>query len=235
MHHDDGIFARGLWRGAFRSSIATRIVGLVACCVLTGAQAQNKISVIGLFKDKAIVEIDGVRRVLNSGTTSPEGIRLIAADSKGAVLEIGGQERRYALGSKIIPGSSTPAPPKATVKIWPDPMGMYLINGSINQFPVKFLVDTGATLVAMNEIEAKRIGIPYKLKGQLGQSSTASGIAKTYYIRLKMVRVGEIELTDVDGAILEGAHPTEVLLGNSFLSRLSMVRSGQMMELQSKR
>jgi aspartyl protease family protein len=235
MHYVDWVLTGRSLRGIFRSVIVPGIAGLATCCAIVSAQAQNKISVIGLFKDKAIVEIDGVRRVLNTGATSPEGVRLLGADSKGAVMVIDGQEQRFVLGSKIIAGTASPSATKATVKIWPDPAGMYLVNGSINQFPVKFLVDTGATLVAMNEVEAKRIGIPYKLKGQLGQSSTASGIAKTYYIRLAKVRVGDIELTDVDGAILEGGYPIEVLLGNSFLSRLNMVRSGQMMELQSKR
>jgi aspartyl protease family protein len=215
----------GAWAGA----------SLIALALAANtAHAVSKINVIGLFKDKAIVEIDGQRRVLSTGNTSPEGVHLLSANSKEAIMAIDGVQRAYTLGSRIGNGFAPPASSSVSVRIWPNAAGMYFVNGNINQFPVKLLVDTGATLVAMNEREAKRLGLPYKLQGVIGQASTASGTTKAYYIRLSKVRVGEIELNDVEAAVLPGAFPTEVLLGNSFLSRLNMVRTGQVMELQSK-
>lgn len=191
------------------------------------------IIVKGLFKNMAIVTIDGKRRTLKLNETSPEGATLISANSESAIIESNGQRNTYRLGQHI--SSSFQAPPaKSQVVITPDKMGMYHVNGSINGFQVKFLVDTGATLIAMNEIQAKRMGLDYKLSGVPGQTSTASGIAKAWYIVLEKVKVGSLKLRKVDAVVIKGQHPRTVLLGNSFLNRFQMVRNGKIMELSTQ-
>lgn len=197
------------------------------------AYAVESLVINGLFKDTAIVTIDGQKRVLKAGNTSPEGVNLIRADSEAAVIEIDGQQNTYHLGNHIS-SSFRAAPEKASVSIVPDKNGMYLISGSIDNFPVKFLVDTGATFIAMNEQQARRLGIDYKMIGVEGSTSTASGIAKAWYFRLKKVKVGALMLRDVEAAVIKGEHPAMVLLGNSFLNRLQMVRHGQIMELRTR-
>jgi len=197
------------------------------------AQAAERISILGLFKDKAIITIDGKRRVLASGQTSPEGVTLIAADSRQAVLEIDGRRATFALGTQISTNYAAVIP-QATAQIWPDESGMYLTNGSINNFPVEFLVDTGATLVAMNKVQAKRLGLDYKLAGEQGLTTTASGTARAYYLNLDKVKVGDILLRSVPAAVIDGEFPIKVLLGNSFLNRLQMTRNGQVLELRQK-
>ncbi|MCI0399950.1 MAG: TIGR02281 family clan AA aspartic protease [Gammaproteobacteria bacterium] len=197
------------------------------------AYAVDKIVVLGLFKDKAVVEIDGKQRVLTVGKASPEGVKLISADSKAAVLEVDGQTASYTLGTHI--GSTFAGPsPQAIVQIWPNDMGMYMVSGSINDLPISFLVDTGATNVAMNEHQAKRIGLDFKLEGTEGQAQTASGITRVYYVNLKRVKVGDIGMRDVQAAVLEGDYPTEVLLGMSFLSKVEMTRAGRLLELRKR-
>ncbi len=184
----------------------------------------------GLFKDKAVVDIDGKLRLLAVGQTSPEGVRLIASDSKTAILEINGSQQAYGLGSKIdnTYKGSTDAD---IVTIAPNSNNMYHVNGSINGFQVSFLVDTGASLISMNKNVAKRIGLNYKLEGEKGLSTTASGVDPIYIMTLKKVKVGDIELRDVDAAIHTGDFPKAILLGNSFLSRVDMQRKGQLMQL----
>lgn len=126
--------------------------------------AVEKIVVNGLFNNMAIVTIDGKQRTLKPGKTSPEGVTLISADSKEAVIEIDGKQETYTLGTHI--GSNfKPSEDSTKVTIAPDQGGMYMVNGSINNYQVKFLVDTGATLISMNKFHAKRLGINYKLKG----------------------------------------------------------------------
>ncbi len=201
-------------------------------CLAGPAQAADKISMVGLFKDKAMVAIDGKQHLLAAGQTV-NGVRLIAADSHSALIEYEGKRRTYGLGATIGTQYAAAVAGK-TVQVWPDASGMYKVSGSVNGFPVQFLVDTGATLVAMSEQEAKRIGLPYATRGVAGKTSTASGVSKTYYLKAEKVRVGAIELRDVDVAVLPGNYPTEVLLGNSFLSRIAMARSGQLMELRTR-
>jgi aspartyl protease family protein len=208
----------------------TLLVALLSAT--TGAQAISKISVVGLFKDTAIVVIDGKRRLLRSGETSPEGVTLISASSSEAVLEIDGEQKRYGLGGQI--GGSYARSEQPSVRIWPTPNRMYAVLGSINGYPVDFIIDTGATLVSMSGREAKRLGIDYRVVGTPGRSSTASGIAKIYLVNLARVRVGDIELRNVEGAVHDGDFPPATLLGMSFLGRLNMSQDGQVLELQKK-
>jgi aspartyl protease family protein len=195
--------------------------------------AIEKIMVMGLFKDKAIVTLDGKRRVLNVGETSPEGATLISATSKEAVIDIDGTQKTYTLGTHISSTFTAPSEGKK-VTIGPDPFGMYHVNGSINNYQVNFIVDTGATFISMNEHQAKRIGLNYKLEGKEAVSNTASGVAKVYLVKLKKVKVGDIELRDVQAAVHDGDHPEVMLLGNAFLSRVNMNREGRILVLEKK-
>lgn len=195
------------------------------------ALAVEKITVLGLFKDKAIVNVDGKQRVLTVGKASPEGVLLISADSEEAVIEVDGQTTSYGLGTHISSIYEKPAD-GPVVQIWPDSYGMYNIIGNINSYPVTFLVDTGATLIAMNKNEARRLGLDYLISGIPSQASTASGVVSTYLVKLNKVRVGDITLHNVDASVIDGDFPTEVLLSNSFLNRLEMRRQGKMLELK---
>ena len=198
----------------------------------TSAMAVNKVVVVGLFKDRAILSIDGKQRLLKAGETSPEGVQLISANSREAVLEIDGERDTYKLGTHISSQFSEPEEGEI-VRLWPNPSnGLYIADGSINGFSMKFVVDTGASLVSMNSHVAKRLGINYRLEGNEGLAQTASGFSKIYIIELESVRVGDIVLSDVKASVHEGDHPTRVLLGNSFLERITLRRDGKMLELQ---
>ncbi len=198
------------------------------------AMAVEKIVINGLFKDKAIVTIDGKQRVLKKGKASPEGVLLIEANSKQALIEIEGNQEVYKLGTHL--GSNNNNKPTSGEKliIAPDPGGMYSISGSINGSSVNFIIDTGASAVSMNSNIAKRLGIDYKLTGKKGMSYTASGKDEIYIVKLKRVRVGNIELRNIEGVVHEGSFPAITLLGMSFLGKLDMKREGRIMELEKK-
>lgn len=196
------------------------------------AFAAPEVSILALFKDKALVRIDGNRRVLAAGQTSPEGVKLIAADSGGATLEIDGKRERYALGDHI--GSHYAAPAAREIRLWPDDQGMYLADGSINGQPVEFLVDTGASQVALNAALARRLGIDFRFEGRRGAVETASGVARAYRVRLDRVKIGDIQLRNVEAVVLDGSHPRRALLGMSFLQRLELKREAGALVLQQK-
>lgn len=212
-----------------------KIISLILLLFSMPCMAVEKITVIGLFKDKAIVEIDGKQRVLNAGQISPEGVKLISASSREAVLEIDGKQDTYTLGTgTMVGGNFAPPPPGVTTTIAPDNSGHYFVNGSINGFQVSFVVDTGATLISMNRNYAQRIGLNYKLEGRESRSSTASGIATVYLMNLKEVRVGDIHMHNVEGAVHDSDFPEVILLGNSFLSRVKMYNDGALLMLEQK-
>ena len=119
------------------------------------------------------------------------------------------------------------------MRVVADAQGMYLASGNINGVPVRFLLDTGATLVSINQPLADRLGLDYR-RGSESQSITANGVAPIWRLRIARVKLGDIELTDVDAAVHQGGFPPMPLLGNSFLSRVEMVRSGSSLLLRRK-
>ena len=193
-----------------------------------------RLTVLGLFKNQAVVQIDGKQHLLKVGKDDgPPGVKLISADSNQAVIEVNGSQATYTVGSQI---TTEYAPPTAgtSVIIAPDPQGMYLTAGTINNYPVTFMVDTGASDIAMNRQQARRMGIDYRVDGKESLTQTASGTAKAYSVVLKKVTVGDITLNDVSALVVDGDSPTEVLLGSSFLNRLSMQREGKVLHLIKK-
>ena len=210
----------------------SRTIVLILLCVVTPcSMAIGKITIAGLFKDRAVVIIDGTQRILTIGKPSPEGVYLISANSQEAVLEIDGVQKTYTLGMEIS-SSFTGPPPEETVTIAPDGDNMYLVNGSINGFQVNFVVDTGATFVAMNKHTAKRIGLDYKIQGIKSTTETASGYTNIYLVKLNEVKVGNITVHDVDAAVHDDDFPSVILLGNSFLARVNMAREGMLLQIK---
>lgn len=215
-----------------RHALKSLSIGILLLIIAPVAAATD-VLVVALFKDKAMVEIDGKRHLLRAGETSPEGVTLVAANSAEAVLEIDGKRSAYPLGSRVSTRFSAPGP-RAEVRIWSDQRGMFTTVGAINGMPVQFLIDTGATTVAMNASEAKRLGINYRFKGRPGAVSTASGVARAYQVKLDRVQVGAIKLFNVDAVVLDGDSPRRPLLGMSFLGRVNMQNDGAVMVLRQK-
>lgn len=196
------------------------------------AHATN-VSVVGLFSGKAIVTINGSKqKLLKAGENTPEGVKLISADSNQAVLEIDGKQQTLSLGQGVSTGGVQESNGKASVTLTADAQGHFLTTGSINGTPTRFLVDTGASAISMSSAEAKRLGISY-LNGQKGFSSTANGVTKVYVVSLNTVKVGDISLNGIQGIVHESAMPV-VLLGMSFLNRVDMKREGDRMVLTKR-
>ena len=207
------------------------ILSVLFCFISTQIVSATDIIVLGLFKNKAIVKIDGVQRTLKKGKKSPEGVILLSADSYTVILEVDGKEQEFKLGRHV--STNFKQKKLAEAKIMPV-NGMYSTTGFINGHPVNFLVDTGATWIAMNVHQARSLGINFRYIGKRSAVSTANGVVPVYRVTLDKVRVGEIELRNVAAGVLEGNSPTQVLLGNSFLNRVEMQRQGQVMLLKQK-
>ncbi|MGD8582038.1 MAG: TIGR02281 family clan AA aspartic protease [Gammaproteobacteria bacterium] len=211
------------------SGILLTVLFMVAA---TNVVALPRIEVQALFGGKAIVMIDGQRRTLSAGQTSPEGVKLIAADSKQAVLEYDGSRKAYQPGGAI--SLSYAKPEHHEEKIYADDHGMFHSVGTINGRTVRFLVDTGATTVAMNKSQARQLGVDYRMKGERIIVSTASENVKGYRVRLKSVSLGRIKQRDVDAMVIDGDHPGPILLGMSFLGNLKVEKSGGIMSIRQR-
>jgi aspartyl protease family protein len=190
------------------------------------------VRVVGLFSDRAVLLVDGKQHLLKVGQTGPHGIKLISATSEGAVLLVDGERVPARLDGRV--GALKRKPEVNAVQVWRDTAGMYTTVGSINGTPVPFLVDTGATAVAMNADQARRLGIDFRVVGRQSGVTTASGAVDAWAVTLDTVRVGDLELHNVDAVVLEGAHPETTLLGMSYLGRLDISNDGRLMTLKKK-
>jgi len=205
---------------------------LLVLMVCAPAAAIEKLEVQGLFSNKAVLMVDGVMRILKVGDTSPEGIKLISVSKSGAELSVDGEQKTYSLGSTV----STIFTKRKTQQeiIYINSGGMYLTFGSINGRSVRFLVDTGASAIAMNKEQAKQLGIRYDKIGVPASVSTASGFTNAYRVRLKTVTVGKITESNVEAFVIDGNHPGPILLGMTFLGRLDIEHSGNALKLSQK-
>ncbi|MGA8262437.1 MAG: TIGR02281 family clan AA aspartic protease [Arenicellales bacterium] len=214
---------------------------MLLCCGLAWAATAfgvDKLTLLALFKDKALLQVDGERRMLVKGETGPEGVTLVSADSNRAVVIVDGRKEVLQLGMGTrFPGASDDVSPSwsgpETLTLWAQDDGFFYASGQINGAPVRFLVDTGSNTVAMNQSDAERLGIDYR-KGQRGMASTASGVAPMYLVKLDRVSVGDITLHDIDAGVLMSDHPDIPLLGMSFLGKLDMVRNGKRLDLKRR-
>ena len=207
-------------------------LGLLLLVPVVAAADDLNIDVVGLFKDTAVLVVNGKRELVRRGQRSPDGILLLKADSNKALVDVNGKKRELSLSGRI----STRFKPfeGASVAIPLNDAGQYRSSGTVNDQPVSFLIDTGASVVAMNAREARRLGIDYQKDGRMQTATTASGLVKTWAVNLDSIQIGGIRVTNVPASVLAGDYPQHVLLGMTFLRNVEIKQSAGLMVLKSK-
>ncbi|MBI1889324.1 MAG: TIGR02281 family clan AA aspartic protease [Burkholderiales bacterium] len=196
---------------------------------LSSAEAAG-IDLIGLFPGKAVLVIDGGSpKTYAVGGTIGDGMKLISVDASTAVIEDNGRRETLMIG---IHHNRITSSGRASVSLDPDSNGHYFVNGQINGGTVRMMVDTGASMIAMPASEAQRLGINYK-KGSVGYANTANGVVPIYRVKIDTLKIGDIEVSQVDAAIQEGGLSL-TLLGNSFLNRMELKREGVRLTLTKR-
>lgn len=186
-----------------------------------------EVSLVGTFGDKAaILVIDGGEpRTVRVGR-EVAGVTVVSVERDRAVIEVGGAQRTLVRGQHY----STAAPAqRQSVTLAADTRGHFITEGAINDQPVRFVIDTGATMIALPAADAVRLGLDYR-KGEVALTRTAAGVVPVYRVRFDRVRLGGIEFAGVDGVVIEQGLDI-ALLGMSFLSRVEMKNEGQVMTL----
>lgn len=206
-----------------------RRLALVLSLLLAAAAAQaQSVAYTGRMGDRAVLLIDGQPRTLKPGD-SAQGVKLIAVDERGAQLEWGGARHTLMLGSGPSRGGAGSPAGGDRIVLTAVTGGHFVASGSIRGAAMRFLVDTGATGVAMSVQQAEAAGVPWR-QGTPVAVSTANGTVAAYRVLLDRVRVGDVELNGIEGVVVEQAMPM-VLLGNSFLSRFQMERTNDQLVL----
>lgn len=210
-----------------------KVASFLALWCASMVYADTQVNVVGLFNGKALVTINGsAPQTLSVGQTK-QGVKLVAADSQQATLLIEGKTKVLGMGQGVSAGGSAESTQNQPVNLYADSSGHFFGSMSVNGASLKYVVDTGATAVALNSADAKRANISY-LTGEKSVASTANGQVVAYRVTLNTVKIGTIVLNNVSAVVIEGGFPEVVLLGMTALNRLDMKRDNSTMTLTKK-
>lgn len=209
-----------------------RLATAVVLSVLPALAAAQSVSMSGSLGDKALLVIDGTPRTVAAGTTVG-GVKVIKVTGSETVVEVGGKRQTLPLGgAQVNLGGAASEGSGTEIRLAAGPGGHFVTGGSINGRAVRFLVDTGATNVAMSEAVARSIGLDYT-KGERGVTNTANGQVVSHRVSLREVRVGDVVVYNVTATVVP-APMDMVLLGNSFLTRFQMRRDADVLVLAKR-
>ena len=203
--------------------------------VFAAATAQSQsVTLTGMVGSKALLIVDGSAPKIVASGEDFKGVKVISTQGDSAVLMVGGKRLNVRVGDSpaSVGEQSGSKSSGSKIVLNAGDGGHFLAAGSINGKSVQFMVDTGATTVAMGSAEAKRMGIDYAA-GRPVRMNTANGQTVGYLLTLNSVRIGDVEVQNVDAIVSQQAMPY-VLLGNSFLTRFSMRRDSDQMVLERR-
>lgn len=206
---------------------------LVLACACVFAQAQTSMMLTGTIGSRAILIVNGgAPKTVAVGETF-QGVKLVSLQAEQAVVESEGKRITLRMDTPASIGGGGGSGAGGNRIVLPaDSRGHFMTQGTINGRTVSFMLDTGATTVAMSAADATRIGLDYS-KGTPVRINTANGVAAGFRLRLNSVRVGDVEVYDVDAIVSEQSMPF-ILLGNSFINRFSMRRDADQMVLEKR-
>ena len=219
------------------SLLALKILGVFVSLLLAwlpaGAQAES-VALAGMLGGRALLVVDGSAPKTVAAGETHQGVKVISTAGDEAVIEQAGKRRTLRVGeAPVSMGSSGGLGGRGNrIVLAESGGGHFMTPGQINGRAVQFMVDTGATSVAMSMLDADRAGIAYK-HGQPVQMSTANGTTQGFRIKLASVRVADVEVYDVDAVVTPQPMPF-MLLGNSFLTRFQMKRENHLMTLDKR-
>jgi aspartyl protease family protein len=215
------------------SAIALVVLVLGLAATLVAPASAQSVALSGTLGQKAVLVIDGQVRTLAVGS-SAQGVKLLGVTGSDAVVEVAGRRSSLRMGASQVNlgGAANTGGSGGQIVLTAGTGGHFNTTGSINGKTVRFVVDTGASHIAMSQAEADRIGLPYR-QGQRGFSRTANGQVPVHQVKLDVVRVGDVQVYNVDATVLP-AQMDQVLLGNSFLTRFQMKRENDQLTLDKR-
>lgn len=207
---------------------------LLFTIVAMGAAQAQTVVLSGILGDKALLVVDGgPPRSLAAGQ-SHQGVKVIGIQAGQAMVEIGGARQTLRLGEGPVsaPSAQSETGGQRRIVLHAGSNGHFRSPGQINGRTVNFIVDTGASVVSLSVTDADAIGLSYK-SGQAVQVSTANGVTAGWLVMLSSVRLGSVEVYNVEALVTPAPMPY-VLLGNSYLTRFQMTRTNDQMVLERR-
>lgn len=204
---------------------------LAAALWAPGLAAAQAVSLAGVLGSKALLVVDGSAPRGVAAGESHQGVKVVSVGRDEAVIEIKGARSTVRLGEAPVSVGARGGSGRKII-LMSDSRGHFVNQGLINGRVMQFMVDTGATTVAIGKPDADRMGLDYQ-NGQPVRMNTANGVAHGWRIRLNSVRIGDVEVLNVDAIVTPQAMPY-VLLGNSYLGAFQMTRNNDQMVLEKR-
>jgi aspartyl protease family protein len=203
------------------------VAGLTLAAGPAGAQS---VAMTGGMGSKVLLVVNGgAPRALAAGDTH-QGVRVVSVASDRAVVEVAGQRQTVMLGGAPVSiGARGGSAGGTHIVLTAGQGGHFLTLGQINGRSTQFMVDTGATSIAMSAEEARRLGLAFE-NGPKIYGNTANGPVTGYRVTLTSVRIQDVEVHNVEAAVLPLPMP-HILLGNTFLTRFQMKRENDTLTL----
>jgi aspartyl protease family protein len=209
------------------------VVAAQLLAAAVGAHAAGSVMLTGTIGSRAILIVNGAPPKTVAVGETFQGVKLVSLQAEQAVVELEGKRVNLRMDTPVsIGGGGGSGGGGSRIVLPADSRGHFMTQGAINGRPVTFMLDTGATSIALSADDAQRIGLDYS-KGQRVVMNTANGQAAGYRLRLQSVRVGDVEVYDIDAIVSPQPMPF-VLLGNSFINRFSMRRDADQMVLEKR-
>jgi len=210
-----------------------RLPVLFAAALAALPACATDVTLIGIFPGKAVITVNrGVPRTISTGERTSEGVLLVSTGHDQAVLEIDGVKQTLDMGQHFETAAASESPGPQHVTLARDSNGHFMTDAQVNGGHVRFMVDTGATLVSLPLADAQRLGIDFT-KGRLSYSIVADGRrVPSWRVTLDSVTVGDVTVYNVEGSVTQGTGLA--LLGMSFLSRMEMRNDGQNLVLTKR-
>jgi aspartyl protease family protein len=200
----------------------------LAACLPVAALAQS-VAMTGGMGSKALLVVNGgAPKALAAGDLY-QGVKVVSVTAEQTVVEVGGKRQTIVLGGAPVSIGGAGGGTGNEIVLTAGTGGHFVTQGSINGKSTRFMVDTGATSVAMGADEARRLGINFEA-GERIYGSTANGPVTGYRVSLTSLRIQNVEVNNVEAAVLPMSMPA-ILLGNSFLTRFQMKRENDTMTL----
>ncbi|MEJ1169549.1 retropepsin-like aspartic protease family protein [Variovorax sp. CCNWLW235] len=208
------------------------VVAAQLLAAAAGAHAASSVMLTGTIGSRAILIVNGAPPKTVAVGETFQGVKLVSLQAEQAVVELEGKRVNLRMDTPVSIGGGTGTGGGSRIVLPADSRGHFMTQGAINGRAVTFMLDTGATSIALSAADAQRIGLDYS-KGQRVQMNTANGVSSGYKLRLQSVRVGDVEVYDIDAIVSPQPMPF-VLLGNSFINRFSMRRDADQMVLEKR-
>jgi aspartyl protease family protein len=212
---------------------ALRLAAALALLAAAAAAPAQTVALQGMLGQQALLIVDGAPPKGVAPGASWRGVKVVSTSGDQAVVEIGGQRQTLRVGeAPASVGGGGPRSGGAHIVLSAGSGGHFVAQGTINGQSARMMVDTGATYVAMSAAEAQRLGVDWR-HGQPGSMNTANGVTPAWKVKLHSMRIGDVEVYDVD-AVVTPQPMQQILLGNSFLNRFQMKRDNQEMVLERR-